>query len=332
MELQQGTTLHGLLLCLWRLESKITSRFIHLRCSCGREVGQESNGCPFPPALVHEARPITWATEMTRMERPLLFSLLSSPGLDTDICLSSLLVGNASSSCFLQMLHLWGSAAPSEKIPTMPEWISLQLAATSPQSKEHNLTYCKLKEKLSRQSRPRGRREEEMLKGPGAVVEALLAPVNHNWRGKRGPNRVSGYKSLPAHLMETFRLHKAIYIAPFCDLRLVMNCSACPGVLLKSILFLFCTSSALWDRYHSTLGLAIHPQTFSSPSQKPSFLFFIFLDLPHSCLWIPALGSGVSILLCHHCCQRDLPLSLIQDFFSSCMGTIQPLRGPCTTS
>lgn len=296
-----------------------------------REVGQESSGGLFPRALgVHEARPITWATEMTRMERPLLFSLLSSPGLDTDICLSSLLIGNAPSSCFLQMLHLLGNAAPSEKIPTMPEWISLRLAATSPQSKEHNLTYCKLKGKLSRQSRPGGRREGEMLKGPGAVVEALLAPVNHNWRGKRGPNRVSGYKSLSAHLMETFSLHKATYIAPFCDLRLVMNCNACPRVPLKSIFFPFCTSSALWDRYHSTLGPAIHSQTFSSPSQKP--YFFVFLDLPHSCLWIPASGSGVSTLFCHHCCQRDLPLSLIWDFLSFCMGTIQSLRGPCTTS
>lgn len=124
--MQHGTlarhcVLHGLLLCLWRLESKITSRFIHLRCSCMREVGQESNGGLFPRALgIHEARPITWATEMTRMERPLLFSLLSSPGLDTDICLSFLLIGNAPSSCFLQMLHLLGNAAPSEKIPPCP--------------------------------------------------------------------------------------------------------------------------------------------------------------------------------------------------------------------
>lgn len=84
-----------------------------------------------------------------------------------------------------------------------------------------------------------------MLKGPGAVVESLLAPVNHNRRGKRGPNRVSGYKSLSAHLMETFSLHKATYVAPFCDLWLVMNCNACPGVPLKSIFFPFCTSSAL---------------------------------------------------------------------------------------
>lgn len=106
--------------------------------------------------------------------------LLSSPGLDTDIRLSSLSIGSASSACLLQMLHLLGNAAQSEKIPTMPEWISLGLAATSPQSKEHNLTYCKLKEKLSRQSRPGKRRKEEMLKGPGAAMEALLVLVNHN--------------------------------------------------------------------------------------------------------------------------------------------------------
>lgn len=109
-----------------------------------------------------------------------VWRLLSSLGLDTDIRLSSLLIENASSACLLQILHLSGNAAQSEKIPTMPEWISLGLAATSPQSKEHNLTYCKLKEKLSGQSRPGERREDEMLKGPRAVVEALLAPVNHN--------------------------------------------------------------------------------------------------------------------------------------------------------
>jgi len=108
-----------------------------------------------------------------------LWKLWSSPGLDGEIHVS-LLIGNPSLSCFLQMLCLLGNAEQSEKIPTMPEWISLGLAATSLQSKEHNLTYFKLMEKLSRQSRPGEKREGEMLKEPGAVVEALLAPVNHN--------------------------------------------------------------------------------------------------------------------------------------------------------
>lgn len=68
------------------------------------------------------------------------------------------------------------------------------------------------------------------------------------------------------------------------------------------------------------------------PSSYLSF-FILFLDLPHSCLWIPTSGSSVSTLCSHHCCWRDLLQSLIQDFSSSCMKRpIQALRGPCTTS
>lgn len=236
---------------------------------------------------------------------PSVWRLLSSPGLDTDMHLPPL-IGNTSSACLLQMLHLLGNAAQSEKIPTMPEWISLGLAATSPQSKEDKLTYCKLMENLSRQSRPGERREEGMLKGPGAVVEALLAPVNDNWRGKRESNRDSGYKYPPTHPMGL-----SSYTKPPTRLLYVISCWLWTALLdLESLSNIF--------SFHFESPQPREPDI--APPQALPHIPRPFHPLPSSCLSFfflrptPQLSLNTNLGVW---CQRPFLTPLLPKKFSS---------------
>lgn len=129
------------------------------------------------------------------MERSLHFPLCrGSPGLDTWRFLCWLEISPQLASC--KHCICW-NAARSEKILTMPEWILLGLAATSSQSKERNLTYCKLKEKLSGQSSPGEGREEKMLRAWGSGGSSVSS--NEPWLKREKRSKQRCWVQIPSH-------------------------------------------------------------------------------------------------------------------------------------
>lgn len=139
--------------------------------------------------------------------------------LDADICLS--VDWKHLLTCLLQMLQ-------SEKIPTTPEWISLGLAVSSLHSKENNLTYCKLKEKLSRQVRPGERRNKRCWKGLRLQWKYCYLQWTTAEEGREDQTKTLGTNPLQHTPWKLSPYTKPHYTTPLCDLLLVMNCTGVP--------------------------------------------------------------------------------------------------------
>lgn len=107
---------------------------------------------------------------------------------------------------------------------------------TAEQGAQFDILQADGKALQAKQTREEERRDAERAWGCGGSTVSSSEPQLKREERTRDP----GYKSPPMHPMETFILHKTTYIAPFCDLLLVMNCAACLGVPFKPFLFLLC--------------------------------------------------------------------------------------------